>query len=444
MFLPTSNKTQCGVAIHELRFRLWGVKTKRIVILGAGFAGINCARDLKNADAEVVVIDKKNHHLFQPLLYQVATATLSPAEIAAPIRSVLRGQKNTRVMLATVKGINVARKNLSVIASDREIALDYDYLVVATGARGSYFGHDEWEKYAPGLKSIPDATAIRQKVLLSFEAAETEVDAARRATLLHFILVGGGPTGVEMAGAIAELSHIALSRDFRTIKPSDVRITLIEAGPRLLATFPEDLSAAAKADLERLGVTVRLGTRVQNILEGQVVLTEGTLYAHTILWTAGVTASPAAIWLGAEADRGGRVKVNPFLQLPGYPEVLVLGDTACVLDEKGAPVPGVAPAAMQMGHYAAKSILAALAGKPPSRFRYFDKGNLATIGKSAAVADVGGMHLNGLIAWVTWLFVHVFYLIGFRNRVVVLIEWAWSYFFSQRGARLVTPSQDES
>ncbi len=431
------------MAIVTFGDSLCDVKTPKVVILGAGFAGINCARDLKNLPAEIVVVDKKNHHLFQPLLYQVATATLSPAEIAMPIRSVLRGQKNTRVLLADVKGIDRTSRKITALVSEQERQIDYDYLVVATGARGTYFGHDEWQPFAPGLKSIPDATSIRQKILLAFEDAETEDDPLRRSVLLHFILVGGGPTGVEMAGAISELARISLSRDFRRIKPSDVRITLIEAGARILAAFPESLSERAKQDLERLGVVIREGTRVEKIEEGVVRLAQETLYARTILWTAGVMASPAAKWLNVEADRGGRVIVNEYLQVPGNPEIFVVGDTACVLDDKGISLPGVAPVAMQQGHYAALAIKSLIRGRSISKpFRYFNKGNLATIGKSAAVAEVGSLRLTGLVAWIAWLFVHIFYLIGFRNRIVVLVEWAWSYFFSQRGARLVTPAKE--
>ncbi len=418
-------------------------KKPRILILGAGFAGLNCARGLKNVNAEITVVDKKNHHLFQPLLYQVASATLSPAEIATPIRSVLRNQRNTEVLLAEVTAINLAQKFVSIKTAETSRDLSYDFLVVATGARGSYFGHDEWEAFAPGLKSIPDATAIRQKVLLAFEAAEMEESQERRSFLLHFILVGGGPTGVEMAGAISELANIALVRDFRRIHPSDVRITLIEAGPRILSTFPEFLSQRATEDLKRLGVDVLAGTRVMNISQGTVEIEGKKIHAATIIWTAGVAASPAGQWLGSETDRGGRVKVTPQLQLPQNPNVFVIGDTAYAVDETQKPLPGVAPVAMQQGKYVANAIKKLLKGDwALPAFHYVNKGNLATIGRRAAVADLGSIRLTGAIAWFAWLFVHVFFLIGFRNRVLVIMEWAWSYFFSQRGARLVTPQKE--
>ncbi len=405
-----------------------------VVIVGAGFAGIRVAKGLSRAKVKVTVIDRSNHHLFQPLLYQVATATLSPAAIASPIRGILRYQANTEVVLAEVTGVN--SKSRRVLAGEREFP--FDYLVLATGARHSYFGHDEWEKFAPGLKAIPDATAIRQKILYAFELAEMESDATTRENLLRFILVGGGPTGVEMAGAIAELSHRALASDFRRIDPRSAKVILIEAGPRLLNAFPEMLSLKAKKSLERLGVEVMLNARVQGINETGVALENSRIFSRTVIWTAGVMASPVGKWLGVETDRAGRVKVGADLSLPGEPNVFVLGDAAHVLDEKGQPLPGVAPVAMQEGQFIAELIRKRIAGKAtPKVFRYFNKGNLATVGRSSAVADLGRVHLSGWLAWMAWLFVHIFYLIGFRNRLIVMTEWAWAYFTFQRGSRLI-------
>lgn len=406
----------------------------RVVVIGAGFAGLMTARNLAKAPVEVLLIDRSNHHLFQPLLYQVATASLSPADIAYPIRSALRYQKNAQVRMEEVTGIDKARKE--VITKTETIW--YDILVVATGARHSYFNHPEWERVAQGLKSIPDATAIRQKILLAFERAEIEPNPVERERLLHFVLVGGGPTGVEMAGAIAELSHRALASDFRHIDPKSARITLVEAGPRILAQFPADLSERATKSLTRLGATVRVNARAEKIDEQGIYIGGQLVGAANVFWTAGVEASPAARWLNATADKQGRVMVEPDLTLKEFPEIFVIGDTACVLGKDGKSLPGVAPVAMQQGRYVAKSIATRVKQQaPPPPFEYRDKGNLATIGRSSAVAEMGRIHLSGWLAWVAWLIVHIYYLIGFRNRVAVILEWAWAYLTFQRGARLI-------
>ena len=405
-----------------------------VVIIGAGFAGLRAAQGLANAPVTVTVLDRSNHHLFQPLLYQVATAGLSPAEIATPIRNILRHQSNTEVHLCEVIGIDPLKKR--VLLPDREMT--YDILVIATGARHGYFGHDEWEAFAPGLKSIQDATRIRERILLSFEKAEMETDPEFRQRELTFILVGAGPTGVEMAGSIAELASTILSSDFRTIKKGSARILLIEAGPRILASFSERSSSRAIKDLTRLGVEVMVNSRVGEVDAEGVVLNGKRIYANTVIWAAGVVASPAGKWLGAETDRAGRVLVQPDLSVPGYPDIFVLGDTACFL-EQGKPLPGVAPVAMQQGYYVADLIKDRLANRNATRpFHYRDKGNLATIGRSSAVAEIGRIRLAGGIAWLTWLFVHILYLIGFRNRVLVVIQWAWAYVTFQRGARIIT------
>ncbi len=417
----------------------------RVVIIGGGFGGLRTAQHLKNIPAAVTLIDRSNHHLFQPLLYQVATAALSPADIAAPIRGVLRKLPNCEILLAEGTGVDTVKQE--VYFENR--ALAYDYLVLATGARHSYFGKDDWEKFAPGLKTIQDATAIRQNILIAFEKAEMEPDSEIRKHYLNFVIVGGGPTGVEMAGSIAELASVALAADFKHIDPTAAQITLIEAGPRILAGFPEVLSENAKRSLERLGVNVITGARVGHIDENGVMIGEKRIFAKTIIWAAGVVASPAGRWLHTDTDRVGRVIVEPNLSLPGHANVFVIGDTALVKDEEGKPLPGVAPVAMQEGVYVANlisnRIKAAQQKKTPpveNPFRYRNKGNLATIGRSSAIADIGKFKLSGFIAWFTWLFVHIFYLIGFRNRLVVIIQWAWSYFTFQRGARLITMDEN--
>jgi NADH dehydrogenase len=405
----------------------------RVVIVGAGFGGLHAARALKNAPVQVTVIDRRNHHLFQPLLYQVATAGLSPADISAPIRSILKGQANTSVVLAEVTGIDVQEQR--VIMHDKSVP--YDYLIVATGARHSYFGHDEWETYAPGLKTIPDATAIRRQILLAFESAEIEPDLEKRRILLTFVLVGAGPTGVEMAGAIAELAHKALASDFRTIDPASARIILVEAMPRILAAFPESLAKRTQKALNRLGVEVRTHSAVETINEDGVVIGGTLLSTKTVIWTAGVTASLAGKWLDAEVDRAGRVKVQDDLTLPNHPNIFVIGDTASLM-QNGKPLPGVAPVAMQEGRYVASLIKQNIAGHMQHQsFHYFNKGNVATVGRSYGIVDLGWIRLSGFLAWVAWLAIHIFYLIGFRNRFLVMFQWAWAYLTFQRGARLI-------
>ena len=406
-----------------------------IVIVGAGFGGLSAAYSLSGADADVTVIDRRNYHLFQPLLYQVATAGLSPAQIASPIRAILRRAANVRVVLGRVVGVDKQKRTVAL--EDRTIA--YDQLVIATGARHAYFGHDEWEGVAPGLKKIDDATMIRRRILQAFEHAEVSDDTAARKRLLTFVVIGAGPTGVEMAGAIAELAKVALRNDFRTIDPTEARIVLIEAGPRVLAAFPPKLSAAAQRSLERLGVEVRLGAAVTEC-DGEGVLIGGErLDAATIIWAAGVAASSAAKWLDVEKDRAGRVVVGSDLTVPSHPEIFVIGDTAQVTDTNGNPLPGLAPVAKQQGAYVARVLRARLAGKPsPGSFRYRDFGTLATIGRGAAVADFGWIQLSGTLAWLLWGVVHIAFLIGFRNRLVVMLDWIWSYVTFQSGARLIT------
>ncbi len=407
----------------------------RIVIVGGGFAGLGAARALHRAPARITLVDRSNHHVFQPLLYQVATAGLSPANIAMPIRSVLRRQANTEVLLAEVTGIDLANRRVRL--SGREDGLPYDFLVLATGARHGYFGHDEWEEFAPGLKSIQDATSIRRRILLAFEMAEKEADRARCDELLTFVVVGGGPTGVELAGAISELARKALARDFRHIDPTQTRVLLVEASPRLLSGFPAELAERAALELGRLGVTVLTDSLVQRIDAGGVDLADRRIASGCVIWAAGVVASPAGKWLGTETDRSGRVKVNPDLSVPGEPRVFVLGDTAS-LEQDGKPLPGLAPVAMQQGRYIASHILKLIGGEPTGPFRYHDKGNLATVGRKFAIVEIGGLRFGGFFAWLIWLVVHIFYLIGFRNRLVVMIEWAWAYVTFQSGARLIT------
>jgi NADH dehydrogenase len=405
-----------------------------VVIIGAGFGGLRVARALGDAPVRVTVIDRNNYHLFQPLLYQVATAALSPADISAPIRHILRKQKNTTVLMAEVTGID--RQRRLVFTPDSSIA--YDYLVIATGASHSYFGHDEWAPYAPGLKSIVDATSLRRKVLLAFETAEMETDPEKVRSLLTFVLIGGGPTGVEMAGAIAELAHKALATDFRHIDPTSARIILVEAQPRILPVFPEALSEKARRALNRLGVEVRTNSPVEQVSEDGVVIAGKHLSTRNVIWTAGVAASPAGKWLNAEVDRAGRVKVQADLSLPDDPDVFVIGDTACVMQD-GKPLPGVAPVAMQEANYVASLITEKVAGKTDSQpFHYRNKGNLATIGRAYGIVDFGWLRFGGFVGWVLWLVVHIFFLIGFRNRLMVLFQWAWAYLTFQRGARLIT------
>ncbi|MEP6493958.1 MAG: NAD(P)/FAD-dependent oxidoreductase [bacterium] len=407
-----------------------------VVIIGAGFGGLYAARALKNAPVDVTVLDRTNHHVFQPLLYQVATATLAPTDIAAPIRWLLRGQSNTDVVLTDVLAIDPDRREV-ICEGDQRI--DYDFLIVAAGARHSYFGHDEWEASAPGLKSIADAIELRRRWLIAFERADqTSNDDERRANLT-FVIVGGGPTGVELAGMLPTIARFALPRDFRHVDTATARIILVEGGPRLLPAFPDDLSAQAAADLSDLGVEVRLNTMVTNVGNGFVELgaERERIDARTILWAAGNAASPLGASLGAARDRMGRVEVNDDLSLSAHPEIFVVGDLA-VLHTDGKPVPGVAPAAMQSGRTAARNVVHTVRGEGRERFRYRNKGDLATIGRYRAVGVLAGQHLSGGLAWWTWLFVHIMYLAGFRNRLSVLLEWGYSFFTYQRGARMIS------
>ncbi len=406
----------------------------RIVIVGAGFAGLSAAQGLLRADADIVVIDKQNHHLFQPLLYQVATAGLSPADIASPIRSILRSQDNAEVILAEVTRIDLGSR--AVVTVDRRIG--YDTLIIATGASHAYFGRDEWAAFAPGLKTIDDATALRHKILIAFEMAEAEPDADERRRLQTFVVVGGGPTGVEMAGAIAELAKRTMAADFRHIDPRKTRVVLIESGKQLLAAFDPALSEKARQALETIGVDVRLGRPVIGCDSDGVSFSDTRIESRTIVWAAGVEASPAGRWLAAETDRAGRVKVAPDLTLPGHPEVFVIGDTAYTLRTDGKPLPGIAPVAKQQGQYVARRIMARLGGTRQPDFSYKDSGTMATIGRKSAVAHIGRLRLSGWLAWLIWCVAHVYFLIGFRNRFVVATSWMWNYLTFHRGARLIT------
>jgi NADH:ubiquinone reductase (H+-translocating) len=406
----------------------------KVVIVGAGFGGIEAATALSRVAVDVIVLDRQNHHCFQPLLYQVATAALSPAEIAWPIRHMLRQQRNATVFMAEVEAVDLARRSVETSAGP----ISYDYLVIATGATHSYFGHDDWATFAPGLKRIEDATRIRRSILLAFERAELADSDAERQRLLTFVIVGGGATGVEMAGAIAEIARQTLANDFRRIDPRSSRIILLEAGPRLMPTLPEDLSRYAERALTRMGVDVRTSTRVIACDARGVDVDHGRIDASTLIWAAGVVASPAASWLGAAHDRAGRVLVRPDLSVPDHPEVFVIGDAAAVHEENGEPVPGVAPAAKQMGHYVGRLIAARLAGKSLPAFRYRNLGELATIGRRAAVVKFGRLHLTGFIGWLFWSFAHIYFLIGVKNRFIVAFTWLWDYVTFQRGARLIT------
>lgn len=410
----------------------------RIVIIGGGFGGIAAAQALARADVEVLLIDRRNHHLFQPLLYQVATASLSPSEIAWPIRHILRRQRNTRVIMATVTGIDVANRQVLIEDGAPE---RYDSLIIATGAQHAYFGNDQWEEFAPGLKTLEDATAIRRKLLLAFEAAEREFDPRKRRALLTFAIIGAGPTGVEMAGAISELGRASLAGQFQTIAPEDLRVVLIEGADRVLLNFRPELSAYALKSLEDLGVEVELGQMVKAIDEDGVSFGEKRLATKTVIWAAGVAASPAAKWLGVEADRSGRVKVEPDLSVPGHPEIFVVGDTASIARPDGKPVPGVAPAAKQAGAHAARAVVKRVAGdKAQHPFVYRHDGDLATIGKQAAVIDFGWLTLRGWFAWWVWGIAHIYFLVDVKNRIFVAMSWLWIYLTGQRSARLITHS----
>lgn len=405
-----------------------------VVIVGAGFGGLYAARALKHEDVRVTVVDRRNHHLFQPLLYQVATAGLSSSDIAYPIRAVLSRQQNSRVCMAEVVAIDVDAHKIIL----QEGKIEYDYLLLAPGGRHSYFGHPEWEAYAPGLKSVEDALEIRSRILMAFERAESEIDETRRQALLTFVIVGGGPTGVEMAGAIAEIACMALVHDFRRINPQDARIILVEAGPRILPAFPEILSNKAEAVLRKLHIEVRTNSVVTMIRPGDVIIGDQSILAETVLWAAGITASPLAQSLGVPLDREGRVLVESDLSIPGHPEVLVVGDLAAFVDHDGALLPGLAPVAIQQGRHAAQNIARRCKGQPPEPFHYVNRGILAAIGRGAAVAHIGSIKISGFLAWVAWVFIHIFFLIGFRNRFIVLFEWAWAYITLQRSARLIT------
>jgi NADH dehydrogenase len=412
-----------------------GISTPRIVILGAGFGGLATALGLARAPVQLFVIDRRNHHLFQPLLYQVATAALSPADIAGPVRHILSRQRNATVLLGEVGGIDLDRRVVEL--AHRRVP--YDQLVIATGARHAYFGHDEWEQFAPGLKTIEDATLVRRRILLAFEQAEDAEDPAEQVRLLSFVIIGGGPTGVELAGTLAELAKAALARDFRRIDPKTARIVLVEAGPRLLPSFHPALSAHAAAALRRLGVELRLGSLVTQCDAAGARLGDELIESRTLIWAAGVAASPAARWLGVPHDRAGRVLVNPDLSVPGRPEVFVIGDAARLDIPGHSALPGVAPVAKQQGRYVARLIMTRLEDRrTPPPFAYRNYGDLATIGRREAVVDFGWLRLTGRLAWVVWSVAHIYFLIGFRNRLVVALDWLWSYLTYQRGARLIT------
>jgi NADH:ubiquinone reductase (H+-translocating) len=406
----------------------------QVVIIGAGFGGLEAAKKLGGEAVRVTVIDRTNYHLFQPLLYQVATAALSPADIAAPVRAILSKSENMEVILAEVESIDVSERKIRM--SDAELA--YDYLIVATGARHSYFGHPEWERLAPGLKSLEDAVEIRRRILLAFEYAEKISDEAARRAAMTFVIVGGGPTGVEMAGAIAEIARYTLAKDFRHIDPSQARVILVEGEPHVLAAFPEDLQSSAMKQLVDLGVEVRTGIHATNLSEHGLQVGNEFIPCRVKIWAAGNNASFVGKSLGAPIDRVGRVMVNKDLTIPNHPEVQVIGDLANFPHQTGQPLPGISPVAMQQGRHAARNILLMLDGQKPGRFWYFDKGSMATIGRNKAVADLKLVHLSGIPAWLAWLFVHIIFLVGFRNRLAVLFQWAWAYFSFNKGARLIT------
>ncbi len=405
-----------------------------VVIIGGGFGGLSAAKALANAPVEVILVDRSNHHLFQPLLYQVATAGLSPADIAQPIRAILRDQKNATVVLDEVREIRPDTRE--VVTGD--ITFYYDHLIVAAGARHHYFGHDEWEQYAPGLKSLADATELRRRVLLSFEVAEKSRTAEEKTQAMTFVVIGAGPTGVEMAGAIAELARFTLRKDFRRIDPSHARVILVEAGPRVLPTFSEESSESALRQLKALHVEVRLNSAVTRLAEGEVEINQQAFRARTVVWAAGNKASPLAAMLGAGVDRQGRVIVNKDLTVKGHPEIQAIGDMITTTFAEGKPVPGVSPAAMQAGEHAAKNILRQLQGEAPLPWEYFDKGSMATIGRNAAVAEIGPFKFGGILAWAAWVFVHLLFLMGFRNRSAVFLQWVWAYLTYGKGARLIS------
>ncbi len=415
-------------------------RAPRVVIVGGGFAGIYAARGLARAPVQVTLVDRRNHHLFQPLLYQVATAALNPGDIAEPIRHVLSRQRNARVLLAEAAAIEPDARRLRLVNG---LALDYDYLVVAAGATHSYFGHDEWARFAPGLKTLEDAEEIRRRVLTAFERAEADPDRQRREALLTFVVVGGGPTGVELAGALAEIARFTIPRDFRTVSTERARVILVEGTERILPALPPELSAAAQRELERLGVHVWTGKRVTGVDPRGVQIGEERVAARTVLWAAGVAGAPLARTLGAPLDGAGRVVVNPDLTVPGREEIYVVGDLAAARKKDGTPIPGVAPAAIQQGKHAARNLRATLAGKPRRPFAYFDKGVMATVGRGRAVAGFWRIRLTGVLAWFAWLFIHIWFLIDFRNRVAVMFQWIWHYLTFKRGTRLILETPEE-
>ena len=405
-----------------------------VVIIGGGFGGLCAAKEFKDAPVEVILIDRSNHHLFQPLLYQVATAGLSPADIAQPIRAILRDQKNITVVLDEVKEIKPASRE--VVTGD--ITFHYDYLIVAAGARHHYFGHDDWEQFAPGLKSLEDAVELRRRILLAFEVAEKSRTEEERNQAMTFVVVGAGPTGVEMAGAISELARHSLHKDFRHIDPAKARVLLVEAGPRVLPTFSPKTSESGLRQLQQHKVEVLLNSAVTRLADGEVDVNQQIIRARTVIWAAGNKATPLAAMLGGEVDRQGRIKVNPDLTIPGHPEIQAIGDMITTTFNGGKPVPGVSPAAMQAGTHAAKNILSLLNGGKPTPWKYFDKGSMATIGRNAAVAEIGPFQLSGLLAWLAWVFVHLLFLMGFRNRSAVFLQWIWAYVTYGKGARLIS------
>jgi NADH dehydrogenase len=423
-------------ADFNLRYHL---KLACVVIVGGGFGGLNVAKYLcRIKSVQLTLVDRRNHHLFQPLLYQVATAGLSPAEIAVPIRSILSGTENTEVLLGNITDVSLNDKRITTDFGK----ITYDYLVLSCGSQQSYFGHEEWSKFAPGLKSVEDATEVRRKVLLAFELAEREADIERIRSLLTFVIVGGGPTGVELAGAIGEITRFTLNRDFHKIRPSSTRVILIEAGPRILESFAPDLAAQAVRDLEGLGVTVRTNARVLEVSPVGVRIGDEWIQSSAVIWAAGVKASELNSKLGVPLDRQGRVIVNSDCSIPNHPDVFVIGDQACFVESNGKVLPGLAPVALQQGRFVARLILAELKSLPRKRFRYADKGQMATIGRRKAVLQVGRLRFTGFFAWLAWLFVHVYYLIGFKNRMFVIWQWAYAYFTYKRGARLITDSRE--
>ena len=429
---PAAPEIEASAVPQEILRRV--APQDRVLIIGGGFGGLYAAKSLAKTPVNITLVDRRNYHLFQPLLYQVATAALNPSDIAAPIRAVLSKQKNVSVIMGEATAIDLDRKIVTL--ADGELA--YDILIIATGATHSYFNHPEWEASAPGLKTIEDALEIRGRVLRAFEAAERENDPARQQAWLNFVIVGAGPTGVELAGALSEIARQTMIRDFRRINPSSARVILIEGKERVLPAYPADLSEKAAAQLRALGVEVMTNANVTRISDREVCIGETVIPTRTVLWAAGVQASPLARSLGAPLDRAGRVLVEPDLSVPAHAEVFVIGDLAAVKNEDGSLVPGVAPAAIQEGTHTAKNIVRMIDGKPTLPFRYHDKGSLATIGRAAGVADFGSIKLSGFIAWAAWLSVHIFFLIGFRNRLLVILQWAWAYITFQRGARLIT------